>query len=88
MERKRPGALARIDQEALAVFRQDLRRRYTDEQIVAELRDCAVRLGRSPTMRQIELNGRRGWCPGALRRAPTCFVCSGSSETSSAERRR
>ena len=54
MERKRPGALARIDQEALAVFRQDLRRRYTDEQIVAELRACAVRLGRSPTMREFE----------------------------------
>src|SRR5205823_4188357 len=28
------------------------RRRYTDEQILAELRECAQRLGRSPTMRE------------------------------------
>jgi hypothetical protein len=50
---KRPHpALAAIDQEALAAFRAGLRRRYTDEQILAELRASAERLGRSPTMRE------------------------------------
>ena len=29
-----------------------LRRRYTDEQILGELRECAERLGRSPTMKE------------------------------------
>lgn len=53
MERtRRAGALARIDQEALASFRRDLRRRYTDEEIIEELRACAERIGRSPTMRE------------------------------------
>ncbi len=41
-----------IDAEALAEFRAGLRRRYTDEEILAELRASAVRLGRSPTMRE------------------------------------
>ena len=36
----------------LAEFRAGLRRRYTDEEILAELRASAVRLGRSPTMRE------------------------------------
>lgn len=55
MERKpRPGALARIDEEALAAFRKDLRRRYSDRQILAELQACAQRLGRSPTMREFD----------------------------------
>jgi hypothetical protein len=53
MERKpRAGPLARIDEEALASFRRDLRRRYTDAQMLAELQACAARLGRSPTMRE------------------------------------
>lgn len=53
MERKpRAGPLARIDEEALASFRRDLRRRYTDAQMLAELEACAGRLGRSPTMRE------------------------------------
>ena len=34
------------------MFRAGLRRRYTDEQILAELRASAERLGRSPTMRE------------------------------------
>ena len=38
--------------EALAEFRAGLRRRYTDEEILAELRASAARLGRSPTMRE------------------------------------
>jgi hypothetical protein len=46
------GPLARIDEEALASFRRDLRRRYTDPQILAELQASANRLGRSPTMRE------------------------------------
>ena len=54
MRRKPPAALARIDRDALAAFRQDLRRRYSDDQILAELRACAVRIGRSPTMREFE----------------------------------
>ena len=55
MERKRkPGALAHIDEQELASFRQGLRRRYTDRQIVAELQACARRLQRSPTMREFD----------------------------------
>ncbi len=38
--------------EALAAFRSGLRRRYTDDEILAELRASAERLGRSPTMRE------------------------------------
>ena len=43
---------ARIDEAALAEFRAGLRRRYTDDEILAELRASAERLGRSPTMRE------------------------------------
>jgi Homing endonuclease associated repeat len=42
-----------IDPEALAGFRSGLRRRYTDDEILGELRACAARLGRSPTMRDL-----------------------------------
>jgi hypothetical protein len=45
-------AVARIDPEALAAFQTGIRRRYTDEQILAELRASAERLGRSPTMKE------------------------------------
>lgn len=41
-----------IDEAQLAAFRAGLRRRYTDEEILAELRASAERLGRSPTMRE------------------------------------
>jgi len=44
--------LARVDAATLQTFREGLRRRYTDEQIVAEIVACAERLGRSPTMRE------------------------------------
>ena len=55
MERKpRAAAVARIDAETLASFRRDLRRRYSDRQILAELQACAERLGRSPTMREFD----------------------------------
>ena len=50
--RRRHPALAGIDEKALAEFRAGLRRRYTDEQILDELRASAARLGRSPTMRE------------------------------------
>jgi hypothetical protein len=50
--RRRHPALEGIDKEALAEFRTGLRRRYTDEQILEELRASAGRLGRSPTMRE------------------------------------
>lgn len=42
----------RIDEAELAAFRAGLRRRYTDEDILDELRQAAARLGRSPTMRE------------------------------------
>jgi Homing endonuclease associated repeat len=41
-----------IDPEALAAFQSGLRKRYSDAQILAELKACAERLGRSPTMRE------------------------------------
>jgi len=50
--RLRPDTPPRVDQEALAAFRQGLRRRYSDRAILAELKACARRLGRSPTMRE------------------------------------
>jgi hypothetical protein len=48
--RRRPQL--QIDEAELAAFRAGLRRRYTDEQILEELRAAASRLGRSPTMRE------------------------------------
>src|SRR6266516_7946555 len=45
-------SLRDVDPAALAVFQAGLRKRYTDEQIIRELKDCAERLGRSPTMRE------------------------------------
>jgi hypothetical protein len=50
--KQRYRALAEIDPAELARFQAGLRRRYTDEQIVAELQACAERLGRSPTMKE------------------------------------
>jgi hypothetical protein len=52
MPRKTYRALAGIDENALAEFQAGIRKRYTDEQILAELRASAERLGRSPTMRE------------------------------------
>src|SRR3989440_12737624 len=45
-------SLRDVDPAALAAFQAGLRKRYTDEQIIRELKDCAARLGRSPTMRE------------------------------------
>jgi hypothetical protein len=50
--RKPYRAVAGIDPQALAAFQAGIRRRYTDEQILAELRASAERLGRSPTMKE------------------------------------
>ena len=54
--RKKPvySAIEGIDRERLAEFQAGLRRRYTDGQIIEELRACAERLGKSPTMREFE----------------------------------
>ncbi len=46
------AALRAIDPGELAAFQAGMRKRYSDEQIVEELRACAERLGRSPTMRE------------------------------------
>jgi hypothetical protein len=51
-EKPRYQALASIDPAELAEFQSRIRKRYTDEQIVAEITACAARLGRSPTMRE------------------------------------
>src|SRR4249920_584568 len=50
--RSRQRARVRIDEAELAAFRAGLRRRYTNEEILDELRQAAERLGRSPTMRE------------------------------------
>src|SRR6266487_52101 len=53
MARKGPyRALAGIDPDALASFQAGIRKRYSDEQILDELRASATRLKRSPTMRE------------------------------------
>jgi hypothetical protein len=44
--------LVEIDPRKLAEFQAGIRKRYTDEQILAELQACAGRLGKSPTMRE------------------------------------
>src|SRR5216683_6900810 len=50
--KRRFQAVAEIDPRKLAEFQAGIRKRYSDEQILAELRACAERLGRSPTMRE------------------------------------
>lgn len=45
-------AVAQIDPKALAEFQAGIRKRYSDDEILTELRTCAERLGRSPTMRE------------------------------------
>src|SRR5215212_7851760 len=53
MARKPPyRAVAKIDPDALASFQAGIRKRYSNDQILAELRASAERLGRSPTMRE------------------------------------
>ena len=50
--RSRKRASVRIDEAELAAFRAGMRRRYSDEEILEELRTAAERMGRSPTMRE------------------------------------
>lgn len=50
--RSRSSARVRIDEAELAAFRAGLRRRYTNDEILDELRGAAERLERSPTMRE------------------------------------
>jgi hypothetical protein len=50
--RKPYRAVAAIDPQELAAFQAGIRRRYTDDQILGELRESAERLGRSPTMKE------------------------------------
>ena len=53
MARKPPfRAVVEIDRDALAEFQAGIRKRYSDDQILDELRASAERLGRSPTMRE------------------------------------
>ena len=51
-QKPRFRAVAAIDPGKLAEFQAGIRKRYSDEQILGELRACAERLGRSPTMRE------------------------------------
>jgi hypothetical protein len=51
-QKPRFRAVAAIDPGKLAEFQAGIRKRYSDEQILAELHSCAERLGKSPTMRE------------------------------------
>src|SRR3954454_19717663 len=44
--------LVEVDPARLAEFQAGIRKRYSNDQILDELRACAERLGRSPTMRE------------------------------------
>jgi hypothetical protein len=63
MARKPYRAVAGIDPQALADFRAGIRRRYTDEQILAALSASAERLGRSPTMKEFAADPEAGMHP-------------------------
>ena len=51
---RRPAreVLASLDREELEQFQAGIRKRYSDEEIVEQLLECARRLGRSPSMRE------------------------------------
>ncbi|MCP9484820.1 MAG: hypothetical protein MSC30_03080 [Gaiellaceae bacterium MAG52_C11] len=55
---RRHPSVAAIDPQALADFQAGIRKRYTDGQILVELRESAERLGRSPTMREFAADAR------------------------------
>jgi hypothetical protein len=63
MARKPFRAVANIDPAALAEFRAGIRRRYSDEQILAALQASAARLGRSPTMKEFAADPEAGMHP-------------------------
>lgn len=50
--RRARDLLATLDRDALAQFQAGIRKRYTDEEIVQQLKASAERLGRSPSMRE------------------------------------
>jgi len=53
MARKRAyRAISRVDPKALAEFQAGIRKRYSDAEILGQLKGSAQRLGRSPTMRE------------------------------------
>jgi hypothetical protein len=56
--KRRFEAVASIDPPKLAEFQAGIRKRYSDEQILEELRASAERLGRSPTMREFASDGK------------------------------
>ncbi len=45
-------AVSRVDPKALAEFQSGIRKRYSDAQILEQLKSSSARLGRSPTMRE------------------------------------
>jgi hypothetical protein len=45
-------AVSRVDPKALAEFQAGIRKRYSDAEILGQLKASALRLGRSPTMRE------------------------------------
>src|SRR6266487_615728 len=59
MARKPPfRAVAKIDPDALASFQAGIRKRYSNDQILAGRRASAERLGRSPTMREFAADAK------------------------------
>lgn len=63
MPRKPFRAAPNVDPEALAAFQASIRRRYSDEQILEELRASAERLRRSPTMKEFAADPEAGVHP-------------------------
>ena len=63
MARKPYRAIAAIDPDELASFQAGIRKRYTDDQILAELRACADRVGRAPTMKEFAADPQTGVHP-------------------------
>jgi hypothetical protein len=63
MPRKPYRAVAAIDPDELASFQAGIRKRYTDDQILGELRACADRVGRAPTMKEFAADPQTGVHP-------------------------
>jgi hypothetical protein len=63
MSRKPFRAAPNVDPDALAAFQAGIRRRYSDEQILEELRASAERLRRSPTMKEFAADPQAGVHP-------------------------
>ena len=64
--KRRLPAVEGIDPDELASFQSAIRRRYTDEQLLDELRGSAERLGRSPTMKEFAADAGAGVHPQTL----------------------